>query len=66
MKSIIILLLLIGVATVVYGYMKSFYKPEPPKTEVKYIERSLFNQQMETKVSEQYKDMFEEKTASLI
>jgi hypothetical protein len=66
MKSIIILLLMIGVITVVYGYMKSFYKPSPPKTEVRYITRSVFNEQFDEDISKKFQPMFDEPTAGII
>ena len=67
MKSIILLLLIIGTMSVVYGYMKSFYKNEPGKTQIQYIQRSIFNQQFaEEDVSHNFKSMFEDATASII
>jgi len=66
MKSIILLLLIIGSLSIVYGYMKSFYKPEPPKTQIQYIQRSIFNQQFaEEDISHNFKPMFEDKTPLL-
>jgi len=66
MKSVIILLLIIGVIFLVYGYMKSFYKPDPPPTEVRYITRSIFNEQHSEKISDKFKPLFEEKSPYII
>jgi hypothetical protein len=66
MKSIILLLLIIGSLFIMYGYMKSFYKPEPPETEIRYIRRSVFNEQHTEEVNEKFKPLFEEKSPYII
>ena len=59
MKTIALLILIIGICTVTYGYTKSFYNCPSTKTEVKYIERNMFNQQFKKEnVSETFKNMF--------
>tara|TARA_Y100000389_G_C16973368_1_gene276757 strand:+ start:304 stop:483 length:180 start_codon:yes stop_codon:yes gene_type:complete len=59
MKTIALLILIIGICIVTYGYTKSFYNCPSTKTEIKYIERNVFNQQFKKEnVSETFKNMF--------
>ena len=59
MKTIALLILIIGICTITYGYTKSFYNCPPVKTEVKYIERNMFNQQFKQEdVSNTFESMF--------
>lgn len=64
MKAIAVLLLFIGMFLVVQGYYQKTNTCPPPQIEVKYIPRSLYEEQLsenpESQVSTQFKSMFED------
>ena len=64
MKAIAIFLLFIGMFLVVQGYYTKKTTCPPPEVQVKYIPRSLYDEQLSddpsTMVSTQFKSMFED------
>lgn len=62
MKAISIFLLFIGMFLVVQGYYQQNSKCPKPKIEVKYIPRSLYEEQLdgEQKLQTQFKSLFED------
>lgn len=62
MKAIAVFLLFIGMFLVVQGYYKQGSKCPAPKVEVKYIPRSLYDEQLsdEQKLDVQFKSLFED------
>ena len=59
MKSIVVLVLIIGIASIVYGYTKSFQKCPKKEIEYRYIPRNIYNEQLgETNLGELFYDMF--------
>jgi hypothetical protein len=64
MKAIALLLLFIGMFLVVQGYYTKTNTCPPPQVEVKYIPRSLYEEQLSddppSLVSTQFKSMFED------
>lgn len=61
MKAISVFLLFIGMFLVVQGYYSETTKCPPPRTEIKYIPRTLYEEQLqEPTVSRQFKGMFED------
>ncbi len=64
MKAIAIILLFIGMFLVVQGYYKKTSVCPPPQVQVKYIPRSLYDEQLSdepsTLVSNQFKSLFED------
>jgi len=63
MKAIAILLLFIGMFLVVQGYYQKTTTCPPPQVQVKYIPRSLYDEQLSdepsTLVSNQFRSLFE-------
>lgn len=61
MKSIAIFLLFVGVILVIQGYYSNLAACPKPKTIIKYIPRSLYEEQLSGKenLDEYYKGMFE-------
>ena len=68
MKAIAVFLLFIGMFLVVQGYYKQSIKCPDPKVEVKYIPRSLYEEQLSDKQKLQvhFKSMFEDVTPWLL
>jgi len=63
MKSIIIMLLCIGVVMVVTGYNKSFHKDKPPKIEYRYVPRTFFEEQTApTNLKQSFSSMFNDES----
>jgi len=64
MKAIAVFLLFIGMFLVVQGYYQQSSKCPAPKVEVKYIPRSLYDEQLsdEQKLQVQFKSLFEDVT----
>jgi len=64
MKAIAVFLLFIGMFLVVQGYYQQASKCPAPKVEVKYIPRSLYDEQLsdEQKLQVQFKSLFEDVT----
>ena len=63
MKSIIIILLCIGVIMVVTGYNKSFHQSKEPKIEYRYVPRTFFEEQIKpTNVKQTFSSMFNSKS----
>lgn len=61
MKAISVFLLFVGMFMVVQGYYKQKATCPPPKVEVKYIPRTLYEEQLaEPTVAKQFKGMFED------
>jgi len=64
MKAIAIFLLFIGMFLVVQGYYTKKTTCPPPEVQVKYIPRSLYDEQLSddpsSMVSTQFKSMFED------
>lgn len=64
MKAIAVCLLFIGMFLVVQGYYSQKSECPPPEVQVKYIPRSLYDEQLsdnpESQVSTQFKGMFED------
>jgi hypothetical protein len=64
MKAIALLMLFIGMFLVVQGYYKKTNTCPPPQIQVKYIPRSLYEEQLSddpsSMVSNQFKSMFED------
>jgi hypothetical protein len=63
MKAIAIFLLFIGMFLVVQGYYSTVQVCPPPKVEVKYVPRSLYEEQLspdnQNIISKQFQSMFE-------
>uniref|UniRef100_A0A6C0CTA0 Uncharacterized protein n=1 Tax=viral metagenome TaxID=1070528 RepID=A0A6C0CTA0_9ZZZZ len=68
MKAIAVFLLFIGMFLVVQGYYQESTKCPTPKVEVKYIPRSLYEEQLSDKQKLQvhFKSMFEDVTPWLL
>ena len=63
MKSIIILVLIIGIISIMYGYMTKFFICPPNQTIIKYIERTDLNNQFNDKaISNTFDNMFKNST----
>jgi hypothetical protein len=64
MKAIAVFLLFIGMFLVVQGYYQKTNTCPPPQVQVKYIPRSLYDEQLSddpsTLVSNQFKSLFED------
>ena len=62
MKSISIFLLFIGMFLVIQGYYSQTSKCTRPKVEIKYIPRSIYEEQLsdEQKLQVQFKSLFED------
>jgi len=64
MKAIAIFLLFIGMFLVIQGYYAKTSECPAPKVEVKYIPRSLYEEQLsdnpDKAISKQFKGMFED------
>jgi hypothetical protein len=62
MKAIAVFLLFIGMFLVVQGYYQQTAACPAPKVEVKYIPRSLYDEQLsdEKKLQVQFKSLFED------
>lgn len=61
MKAISVFLLFVGMFLVVQGYYANATKCPEPKVEVKYIPRTLYEEQLqEPTVAKQFKGMFED------
>lgn len=64
MKAIAVILLFIGMFLVVQGYYKKTNTCPPPQVQVKYIPRSLYDEQLSdepsTLVSNQFRSLFED------
>ena len=64
MKAIAVFLLFIGMFLVVQGYYSKKTTCPPPEVQVKYIPRSLYDEQLSddqsSMVSKQFKGMFED------
>lgn len=62
MKAISVFLLFIGMFLVVQGYYQQNSKCPEPKVEVKYIPRSLYEEQLsdEQKLQTHFKSLFED------
>ena len=64
MKAIAVFLLFIGMFLVVQGYYQKTYTCPPQQVQVKYIPRSLYDEQLSddpsTLVSNQFKSLFED------
>tara|TARA_B100001989_G_scaffold209689_1_gene158813 strand:+ start:475 stop:729 length:255 start_codon:yes stop_codon:yes gene_type:complete len=59
MKSIILILFIIGSIFVITGYMENYKKCPLPKIEYRYIPRNFYEEQIsETNVKNIYSDMF--------
>ena len=64
MKSIALLLLLIGIIFIVIGYSKSYSQCPANKIEYRYIPRNIYDEQFATdSVSKTFKGMFEDPSA---
>tara|TARA_Y100000991_G_C21951411_1_gene339975 strand:- start:140 stop:412 length:273 start_codon:yes stop_codon:yes gene_type:complete len=60
MKSLSILLLIIGLLLIISGYYKKIYKCPPTKIEYRYIPRNFYEEQnSETNLKSVYRDMFD-------
>jgi hypothetical protein len=58
MKSLALLLLLIGIVAITIGYTKHYKKCPPPKIEYRYVQRSLLDEQYnEDNVNKMWTDM---------
>lgn len=64
MKAIAVFLLFVGMFLVVQGYYQQASKCPTPKVEVKYIPRSMYEEQMsdEQKLQVHFKSLFEDVT----
>ena len=63
MKSIIILVLIIGIISIMYGYLKTYFTCPPNQTIIKYIERTDLNNQFNDKaISNTFDNMFKQAT----
>ena len=64
MKSIAILLLFIGMFLVIQGYYSQVHFCPPPSVQIKYVPRSLYDEQLspdnENIVSKQFNSLFED------
>lgn len=61
MKAISVFLLFVGMFLIVQGYYSQKTTCPPPKVEVKYIPRTLYEEQLsEPTVAKQFKGMFED------
>lgn len=62
MKSIAIFLLFIGTVLIIQGYYSNLAACPKPKTIIKYIPRTLYEEQLSDKqnLDEYYKGMFEQ------
>lgn len=61
MKAIAVFLLFVGMFLVVQGYYQQKAACPPPKVEVKYIPRSLYDEQLsEPTVAKHFKSLFED------
>ena len=64
MKSIIIILLCIGVIMIVTGYNKSFHQSKAPKIEYRYVPRTFFEEQINPiDIKQKFNNLFAEKSA---
>jgi hypothetical protein len=63
MKAIAVLLLFIGMFLVIQGYYSQIHQCPPSEVKVKYIPRSLYDEQLspesESIVSKQFQSMFD-------
>lgn len=63
MKSIIILVLIIGIVSLIFGYMKTFFHCPPNQTIIKYIDRTEISNQFNDKaISNTFDTMFKNST----
>lgn len=63
MKAVAVFLLFVGMFLVTQGFYQQKAACPSPKTEVKFIPRSLYEEQLgEPQVQKQFKSMFEETT----
>jgi len=62
MKSIAIFLLFVGTVLIIQGYYSNLAACPKPKTIIKYVPRSLYEEQLSdnTNLDEFYKGMFEQ------
>lgn len=59
MKSLALLLLLIGIVAITIGYTKHYRQCPPPKIEYRYVQRSLLDEQYDSSnvVNQMWADM---------
>lgn len=64
MKAIAVFLLFLGMFLVVQGYYAEKYKCQGEVTKIKYVPRTVYEEQLnpEESVSKQFKSMFEDAT----
>ena len=61
MKSLLILLLYIGISMIIIGYMKNYQKCAEPKIEYRYVPRTFFEEQISpTNLMKSFSGMFNE------
>ena len=61
MKSLVVILLCIGIIMVVTGYNKSFHKKQAPQIEYRYVPRTFFEEQTApTDLKKSFSSMFDE------
>ena len=59
MKALILLIMVIGLVVIAYGYANSFNKCPPRQVEYRFIPRSMLTEQyQEPKLGEIFHDMF--------
>ena len=65
MKSIVLLIFLIGIILIVIGYTKTTDKCPPPKIEYRFIPRNFYEEQLQpNNITVQFNDMFDKQAPS--
>ena len=59
MRSIALLLLLLGIVAITIGYTKIKIKCPPPRIEYRYIPRSLLDEQLDSQTLKNVSDIFD-------